>query len=134
MVAWHGTPWPDDHKRLCEPIEGAVPAPRANRAITLREAAMLQSFPKRYFFSLEKGKFAVAALIGNALPPEFIRRHARKIYKFLENWDAQHRRSSRAKLTRPNQYDARWTTRPKFSPWLAPALVSHGPSHIALRG
>jgi DNA (cytosine-5)-methyltransferase 1 len=79
------------------PSKGRFLHPRANRAITLREAAMLQSFPKRYFFSLEKGTFAVAALIGNALPPEFIRRHARKIYIFLEKWDAHHRGGSRAK-------------------------------------
>ena len=79
------------------PSKGRFLHPRANRAITLREAAMLQSFPKRYFFSLERGKFAAAALIGNALPPEFIRRHAGKIYRFLEKSDAQHRRSAHAK-------------------------------------
>jgi DNA (cytosine-5)-methyltransferase 1 len=79
------------------PSKGRFLHPRANRAITLREAAMLQSFPKRYFFSLERGKFAAAALIGNALPPEFIRRHAGKIYRFLEKSDAQHRRSTHAK-------------------------------------
>lgn len=79
------------------PSKGRFLHPRANRAITLREAAVLQSFPKRYFFSLERGKFAAAALIGNALPPEFIRRHARKIYGFLEKFDAQHRRSAHTK-------------------------------------
>jgi DNA (cytosine-5)-methyltransferase 1 len=79
------------------PSKGRFLHPRANRAITLREAAVLQSFPKSYFFSLAKGKFAVAAMIGNALPPEFIRRHASKIHRFLEKWDAQHRRSSRTK-------------------------------------
>jgi DNA (cytosine-5)-methyltransferase 1 len=79
------------------PSKGRFLHPIANRAITLREAAILQSFPRSYFFSLEKGKFAVAALIGNALPPEFIRRHAKRIYTFLEKSDAQHTRSSRAK-------------------------------------
>jgi DNA (cytosine-5)-methyltransferase 1 len=83
------------------PSKGRFLHPVANRAITLREAAVLQSFPRSYFFSLEKGKFAVAALIGNALPPEFIRRHARKIYRFLEKSDAQHRRSPRAKSHAP---------------------------------
>lgn len=58
------------------PSKGRFLHPRANRAITLREAALLQSFPPTYHFSLEKGRYAVAALIGNALPPEFIRRHA----------------------------------------------------------
>jgi DNA (cytosine-5)-methyltransferase 1 len=75
------------------PSKGRFLHPRANRAITLREAALLQSFPKSYFFSLERGKFAVAEMIGNALPPEFIRRHARKIHWILENSDARHRRN-----------------------------------------
>jgi DNA (cytosine-5)-methyltransferase 1 len=95
-MAW-GAVAPTITSGCVNPSKGRFLHPRANRAITLREAAMLQSFPKRYFFSLEKGKFAVAALIGNALPPEFIRRHARKIHRFLEKWDAQHRRSSRTK-------------------------------------
>ena len=42
----------------------------------MREAALLQSFPPGYRFSLSAGKQAIALLIGNALPPELIRRHA----------------------------------------------------------
>jgi DNA (cytosine-5)-methyltransferase 1 len=49
---------------------------QADRAITLREAALLQTFPKSYRFPLNGNRYAVALLIGNALPPEFIRRHA----------------------------------------------------------
>src|SRR5690348_5946174 len=56
------------------PSKGRFLHPSKNRAITLREAATLQTFPRRYFFSLEKGKFAAAEMIGNALPPEFVRR------------------------------------------------------------
>lgn len=58
------------------PSKGRFLHPRANRAITLREAALLQTFPKKYRFPLDKGRYQVALLIGNALPPEFIRRHA----------------------------------------------------------
>lgn len=58
------------------PSKGRFIHPTANRAITLREAALLQTFPKRYRFSLEQGRDPTALLIGNALPPEFIRRHA----------------------------------------------------------
>jgi len=65
------------------PSKGRFLHPTQNRAITLREAALLQGFPRHYFFSLTKGKFAVAEMIGNALPPEFIRRHARVIRKHL---------------------------------------------------
>jgi DNA (cytosine-5)-methyltransferase 1 len=65
------------------PSKGRFLHPSKDRAITLREAAILQSFPRRYFFSLAKGKFAVAEMIGNALPPEFIRRHARSVCEFV---------------------------------------------------
>lgn len=58
------------------PSKGRFLHPKANRCITLREAALLQGFPRHYKFSLERGKFAAARLIGNALPPPFIRRHS----------------------------------------------------------
>lgn len=58
------------------PSKGRFLHPRANRCITLREAALLQGFPTNYKFSLDQGKFAAARLIGNALPPPFIRRHS----------------------------------------------------------
>lgn len=65
------------------PSKGRFLHPSQNRAITLREAALLQTFPPNYKFSLEKGKDSVALMIGNALPPEFIRRHALMIKKHL---------------------------------------------------
>lgn len=58
------------------PSKGRFLHPHANRAITLREAALLQTFPRSYRFNLSDGRYPVAALIGNALPPEFIKRHA----------------------------------------------------------
>jgi DNA (cytosine-5)-methyltransferase 1 len=67
----------------CNPSKGRFLHPTKNRAITLREAALLQSFPPSYFFSLNRGKFSAAQMIGNALPPEFIRRHALELSKFL---------------------------------------------------
>lgn len=66
------------------PSKGRFLHPRNHRAITLREAALLQSFPKSYTFLLDKGRIATAEMIGNALPPEFVRRHARQIIKALE--------------------------------------------------
>ena len=60
----------------CNPSKGRFLHPTKNRSITLREAALLQSFPRDYFFSLNRGKYSAAEMIGNALPPEFIRRHA----------------------------------------------------------
>jgi len=61
------------------PSKGRFLHPEQDRAITMREAALLQSFPKGYRFPVARGKQAIALMIGNALPPEFIRRHATTI-------------------------------------------------------
>lgn len=74
-MAW-GEPAPTITCGCINPSKGRFLHPDQHRAITLREAALLQTFPKTYRFSLEKGRYKVAELIGNALPPEFIRRHA----------------------------------------------------------
>ncbi|MDP1946871.1 MAG: DNA cytosine methyltransferase [Nitrospirota bacterium] len=65
------------------PSKGRFIHPKENRAITMREAALLQSFPRDYWFPSDAGKQAGALMIGNALPPEFIRRHAVEIRKHL---------------------------------------------------
>lgn len=77
------------------PSKGRFLHPSKNRAITMREAALLQSFPTSYKFSLEGGKTAAALMIGNALPPEFIRRHALQV--------ARHLRSDPRPLILPSQ-------------------------------
>lgn len=51
------------------PSKGRFLHPAEPRAITLREAALLQGFPADYHFSLNRGKLAAAAMIGNAVPP-----------------------------------------------------------------
>lgn len=65
------------------PSKGRFLHPTCNRAITLREAALLQTFHRKYKFSLERGKFAAARLIGNALPPELVRRQATALFRLL---------------------------------------------------
>lgn len=65
------------------PSKGRFLHPSQNRSITLREAALLQSFPSNYSFSLSRGKQGVALMIGNALPPAFIKRHALAIRRAL---------------------------------------------------
>ncbi len=65
------------------PSKGRFLHPQEDRAITMREAALLQGFPRQYKFPTTDNKSAVALMIGNALPPEFIRRHALKIKKAL---------------------------------------------------
>jgi DNA (cytosine-5)-methyltransferase 1 len=67
------------------PSKGRFLHPRYHRAITMREAALLQGFPKRYKFPKTDGKIAVAAMIGNALPPPFIAAHARQIHTAISS-------------------------------------------------
>lgn len=59
---------------LCNGIgNGRFGHPDQDRAITLREAALLQTFPRGYEFwpSNEKlNRKAVARMIGNAVPPQ----------------------------------------------------------------
>lgn len=66
------------------PSKGRFIHPDQNRAITLREAALLQTFPPQYKFSKSGGKDAIALMIGNALPPKFIKLHAVQYKKHLE--------------------------------------------------
>jgi DNA (cytosine-5)-methyltransferase 1 len=66
------------------PSKGRFLHPVENRAITLREAAILQTFPPNYRFSLRCGKHKAAVMIGNALPPEMVRCHAAHLIKYLK--------------------------------------------------
>ncbi|MDR1925288.1 MAG: DNA cytosine methyltransferase [Planctomycetaceae bacterium] len=64
------------------PSKGRFLHPEEDRAITLREAAILQGFPKKYIFPADN-RSAVGTMIGNALPPPFITAHAKKIKEYL---------------------------------------------------
>ena len=61
------------------PSKGRFLHPSQNRTISLREAALLQGFPRRYLFLPRHGKEAIALMIGNALPPPFVAAHARAL-------------------------------------------------------
>ncbi len=67
------------------PSKGRFLHPEEDRAITLREAALLQSFPSNYKFPLTRGKYRAADLIGNALPPRFVAAHAAQIAAALKS-------------------------------------------------
>lgn len=77
-MAWD-EPAPTITTGCFNPSKGRFLHPSRNRAITMREAALLQSFPKSYAFPARYGKVKVATMIGNALPPVFIERHARQM-------------------------------------------------------
>ncbi|MBB2805910.1 DNA (cytosine-5-)-methyltransferase [Xanthomonas arboricola] len=58
------------------PSKGRFIHPGEDRTVTLREASVLQGFPRNYRFDTSHGKEAIALMIGNALPPPFIAAHA----------------------------------------------------------
>jgi DNA (cytosine-5)-methyltransferase 1 len=66
------------------PSKGRFLHPSENRAITMREAALLQGFPRNYHFPTLHSKTAIALMIGNALPPPFITAHAKAIRTRLD--------------------------------------------------
>lgn len=53
------------------PSKGRFLHPEEDRAITAREAALLQTFPPTYRFPINISKTSISLLIGNALPPKF---------------------------------------------------------------
>ena len=58
------------------PSKGRFLHPDEDRAITLREALLLQGFPPSHQLSLKRGKYAAADLVGNAIPPPFVKAQA----------------------------------------------------------
>lgn len=66
------------------PSKGRFLHPDQNRAVTMREASLLQGFPKGYIFPTVNNKTAIALMIGNALPPPFIMAHAAEIRKSFQ--------------------------------------------------
>jgi len=83
-MAWK-KPAPTITSGCTNPSKGRFLHPEKNRAITLREAALLQSFPKDYKFNVSIGKGKIAELIGNALPPPFIKEHSKNILDMIKN-------------------------------------------------
>ncbi|MFG1648700.1 DNA cytosine methyltransferase [Micromonospora sp. NPDC049275] len=82
-MAWN-KPAPTITSGCSNPSKGRFLHPEQDRAISLREAAILQSFPKKYWFSLRRGKEAAALMIGNALPPKLVEAHATVVREYLE--------------------------------------------------
>jgi DNA (cytosine-5)-methyltransferase 1 len=84
---------------LCTGIgNGRFGHPEQDRSITLREAALLQSFPRSYEFwpsDQTLNRKAVGRMIGNAVPP----RLARALAEALLDHVAQHGKRSDAPMT-----------------------------------
>lgn len=68
------------------PSKGRFLHPEEDRVITAREAALLQSFPRRYKFPVNIPKASLSLLIGNALPPKFSYIQSLNIKKHLDKY------------------------------------------------
>jgi DNA (cytosine-5)-methyltransferase 1 len=98
-MAWK-SPAPTITSGCFNPSKGRFLHPKENRAITMREAALLQGFPRRYKFPITDNKSAVAMMIGNALPPPFITAHSRNIRRILEsNEGSEHKQGIQNRQT-----------------------------------
>lgn len=65
------------------PSKGRFLHPEQNRPITMREAAILQTFPRSYRFPVKFGLINIARLIGDALPPVFAQKQAEHLIGHL---------------------------------------------------
>ncbi|MCP5108364.1 MAG: DNA cytosine methyltransferase, partial [bacterium] len=75
-------PAPTITTKFIRTSNGRFSHPEENRALSLREGATLQTFPKNYVFEgLDTG--VIAKQIGNAVPPELAKRVGESI---LENY------------------------------------------------
>lgn len=65
------------------PSKGRFLHPSKNRAISLLEAARLQTFPIWYRFDISDGRYPIAEMLGEALPPRFAAIAARLVARTL---------------------------------------------------
>ena len=81
------SPSPTITTRCTKLSTGRFGHPEQDRAISLREAALLQTFPMSYSFTAPEDPIAIARTarhIGNAVPVEFARVLARSIRRHIE--------------------------------------------------
>ena len=70
---WWDKPAPTITTKFFSISNGRFVHPDEDRALSMREGAVLQSFPKEYIFR-GKSRDAIARLIGNAVPPEYAKK------------------------------------------------------------
>ena len=87
-MAWDN-PSPTITGGCASPSKGRFLHPEENRCITLREAALLQGFPRNYIFPGGVAKDRLALMVGNALPVPFIYAHAKEIKQQMKQWEAK---------------------------------------------
>lgn len=81
---WWNRPAPTITTKFYSISNGRFGHPEENRALSIREGATLQTFPKTYVFKTNSIT-AAAKLIGNAVPCEYARRLGETIQKLKNN-------------------------------------------------
>ncbi len=81
---WWDKPSPTITTKFLSVSNGRFVHPDENRALSLREGASLQSFPKNYKF-IGTSMGSIARLIGNAVPPEYAKRIGKAIINNHKN-------------------------------------------------
>ncbi len=77
---WWDKPAPTITTKFLSISNGRFAHPAENRAISLREGATLQTFPKSYKF-VGTSTGSIAKMIGNAIPPKFAKLIGRQIVR-----------------------------------------------------
>lgn len=67
------------------PSKGRFLHPEEDRSITVREAMLLQTFPRSYILPSEISRTSMALMIGNALPPKFAECQAKVLFDLIAN-------------------------------------------------
>lgn len=80
---WWDRPASTIRTEFFKPEKGRYLHPIANRPITVREAARLQSFPDDFVFPEDQSLTSVARQIGNAVPPLLAQAVARAVHAHL---------------------------------------------------
>jgi DNA (cytosine-5)-methyltransferase 1 len=75
---WWDKPSPTITTKFSSISNGRFAHPEEDRALSIREGASLQSFPKSYKFFGESTS-SIARIIGNAVPPEYAKRIGKAI-------------------------------------------------------
>jgi len=81
---WWGRPSPTITTKFFSISNGRFAHPEEDRAISLREGATLQTFPKDYKF-IGNSIASIAKMIGNAVPPEFAKIIGNQIVQAAKN-------------------------------------------------
>lgn len=86
---WYDKPSNTIRTNFYKPMTGRHLHPEANRSITIREGARLQTFPDDFEFGKNDSKTRVARQIGNAVPPKMAYHIAQSVMAHFEGLEGK---------------------------------------------